>query len=73
MAHSAPQVTVCVIIVLRRLTVKSVIYICCLIHGVVFMFAPCTSMISIIKNTFIVPTDAHYYKIIGMLKQFKEL
>jgi hypothetical protein len=24
-----------------------------------------------IKNTFIVPTDAHYYKIIEMLKQFK--
>ena len=23
------------------------------------------------KNTFIVPTDAHYYKIIEMLKQFK--
>jgi hypothetical protein len=23
------------------------------------------------RNTFIVPTDAHYYKIIEMLKQFK--
>jgi hypothetical protein len=32
------------------------------------MFAPC---ISSIKNTFIVPNDAHYYKIIEMLKQFK--
>jgi len=31
------------------------------------MFAPCIS--SIKKHTFIVPTDAHYYKIIGMLKQ----
>jgi hypothetical protein len=34
----------------------------------VFMFAPCNNSI---KNTFIVPTDAHYYKIIEMLKQFK--
>ena len=33
-----------------------------------FMFAPC---INSIKNTFIVPTDAHYYKIIELLKQFK--
>ena len=33
-----------------------------------FMFAPC---INSIKNTLIVPTDAHYYKIIDMLKQFK--
>jgi len=32
------------------------------------MFAPC---INSIKNTSIVPTDAHYYKIIEMLKQFK--
>ena len=32
------------------------------------MFAPC---INSIKNTFIVPTDAHYYKVIEMLKQFK--
>jgi hypothetical protein len=32
------------------------------------MFAPC---INSIKNTFIVPTDAHYFKIIEMLKQFK--
>jgi len=24
-----------------------------------------------LKNTFIVPTDAHYYKIIEMLQQFK--
>ena len=34
----------------------------------IFMFAPC---INSIKNTFIVPTDAYYYKIIEMLKQFK--
>jgi hypothetical protein len=34
----------------------------------IFMFAPC---INSIKNTFIVPNDAHYYKIIEMLKQFK--
>ena len=33
-----------------------------------FMFAP---YINSIKNTFIVPTDAHCYKIIGMLKQYK--
>ena len=32
------------------------------------MFAPC---IISIKHFFIVPTDAHYYKIIEMLKQFK--
>ena len=32
------------------------------------MFAPC---INSIKTLFIAPTDAHYYKIIGMLKQFK--
>jgi len=32
------------------------------------MFAPC---INSIKNTFIVPTDARYYKIIELLKQFK--
>jgi len=32
----------------------------------IFMFAPC---INNIKNTFIFPTDAHYYKIIEMLKQ----
>ena len=32
------------------------------------MFAP---YINSIKNTFIIPTDAHYYKIIEMLKQFK--
>jgi len=30
------------------------------------MFAPC---INSIKALFIVPTDAHYYKIIGKLKQ----
>jgi len=34
----------------------------------IFMFAPC---INSIKTLFIVPTDAHYYKIIEMLKQFK--
>jgi hypothetical protein len=33
----------------------------------VFMFAPC---INSIKDTFIVPTDAHCYKIIEILKQF---
>ena len=33
----------------------------------IFMFAPC---INSIKNTFIVPTDAHYYKTTEMLKQF---
>jgi len=32
-----------------------------------FTFAPC---INSIKNTFIVPTDAHYYKNHRMLKQF---
>ena len=32
------------------------------------MFAPCVDSI---KNTFIVPTDAQYYKIIDMLKQRK--
>jgi hypothetical protein len=32
-----------------------------------FMFVTC---ISSIKNTFIVPTDAHYYKIVEMLKEF---
>jgi len=32
------------------------------------MFAPC---INSIKTLFIVPTDARYYKIIEMLKQFK--
>jgi hypothetical protein len=32
------------------------------------MFAPC---INSIKTLFIVPTDAHYYKIVEMLKQFK--
>ena len=26
---------------------------------------------ALVKNTFIVPNDAHYYKIIEMLKQFK--
>jgi hypothetical protein len=34
------------------------------------MFAPC---INSIKTLFIVPTDAHYYKIVEMLKQFKTL
>jgi len=33
-----------------------------------FMFVP---YISTIKTLFIVPTDANYYKIIEMLKQFK--
>ena len=33
-----------------------------------FMFAPC---INSIRTLFIVPTDAHYYKITEMLKQFK--
>jgi len=33
----------------------------------IFMFALC---INSIKNTFIVPTDAHYYKIIETLKLF---
>jgi hypothetical protein len=32
------------------------------------MFAPCTNSI---KTLFIVPADAHYYKIIEILKQFK--
>jgi len=32
------------------------------------MFAPC---INSIKNTFIFPTDAHYYTNHRMLKQFK--
>jgi len=32
------------------------------------MFAPC---INSIKALFIVPTDAHNYKIIGILKQLK--
>jgi len=36
--------------------------------GVIFMFAPC---INSIKALFIVPTDAHNYKIIGILKQLK--
>jgi len=31
------------------------------------MFASC---INSIKNTLTVPTDAHYYKIVEMLKQF---
>jgi hypothetical protein len=34
----------------------------------VFMFAPC---INSIKALFINPTDAHNYKITGMLKQLK--
>jgi len=34
------------------------------------MFAP---YINSIKNTFIVPTDVHYYKIMEMLKQFLKL
>jgi hypothetical protein len=33
-----------------------------------FMFAPC---INSIKTLSFVPTDAHYYKIIEMFKQFK--
>jgi hypothetical protein len=32
------------------------------------MYATC---INSIKTLFIVPTDAHYYKIIGMLKKLK--
>ena len=32
------------------------------------MFAPCMNSI---KTLFIVPTDAHYYKIIEILKQFE--
>jgi hypothetical protein len=35
---------------------------------VIFIFAPC---ISSIKTLFIVPTDANYYKIKEILKQFK--
>jgi hypothetical protein len=35
---------------------------------IIFMFAP---YINSIKTLFIVPTDAHYYEIIEMLKQFK--
>ena len=34
----------------------------------IFMFAPC---INSIKTLFVVPTDAHNYKIIGILKQLK--
>jgi hypothetical protein len=34
----------------------------------IFMFAPCVKRIKIL---FIVPTDAHYYKIVGMLKHLK--
>jgi hypothetical protein len=34
-----------------------------------FIFAPC--IISLQKHFFIAPTDAHYHKIIEMLKQFK--
>jgi len=34
-----------------------------------FVFAPCIS--SIKKTLFIVPNDAHYYKIIEILTQFK--
>ena len=37
-------------------------------HLMFFMFAPC---INSLKTLFIVPTDARYYKIIEMLKQFK--
>jgi hypothetical protein len=33
----------------------------------IFVFAPYTNSI---KTLFIVPTDAHYYKIIEVLKQF---
>ena len=32
-----------------------------------------TQYMTFIKNTFTVPTDAHYYKIIEMLKQYKKL
>jgi hypothetical protein len=35
---------------------------------IVFIFAP---YINSIKTLYIVPTDAHYYKIIEILKQFK--
>jgi hypothetical protein len=34
----------------------------------IFMFAPCVNNIKIL---FIVPTDAHYYKIVEMLKHLK--
>ena len=34
------------------------------------MFAPC---INSIKTLFIVPTDAHYYKIVEMLKEFLKI
>jgi len=37
-------------------------------QNVIFTFAPC---INSIKNTSIIPTDAHYYKNHRMLKQFK--
>ena len=30
-----------------------------------------TFILTVVKTLFIVPTDAHYYKIIEMLKQFK--
>ena len=36
----------------------------------IFMFVPC---INSIKKSFIVPTDAHYYKIIKMSEQFTNL
>ena len=39
-----------------------------IIDVTVFVFAP---YINNIKALFIVPTDAHYYKIIEILKQFK--
>ena len=55
----------------RLLYPGSIINIIAIINAVVTicMFAPC---INNIKNTlFIVPTDAHNYKIIGMLKQLK--
>jgi hypothetical protein len=35
---------------------------------IILMFAPC---INSIKALFIIPTDAHYYKITGILKQLK--
>jgi hypothetical protein len=37
-------------------------------YYLIFMFAPC---INSIEALFIIPTDAHNYKIIGMLKQLK--
>jgi len=37
---------------------------------VIFMFAAC---INSIKTLFVVPTDAHYYKVIEILKQFTNL